>query len=223
MTQETARNDSVFCWNAVGIWGDNSCERLSAEGHCRNCDVFSREGRRMLDRPYPQDYPLDTAKLLSGRKDTGKAPDLACVLFRLGGEWFVLPASFCRSVCAAKSHHNLPGRTNRVFRGLVNVDGELLPLTRGEALLGIEWKESGERAKEERMVVLEKKGVKSAVSVAEVFGVIGIATGEIAPPPDTLSRSAGGAVKGLVPTPFGKAGLLDGEALLASIDRSLRS
>ena len=101
MAEETARKDSVFCWNAVGIWGDNSCERLSSEGHCRNCDVFSREGRRLLDRPYPADYPLDTAKLLSGRKDTGKAHDLACVLFRLGGEWFVLPASFCRSVCAA--------------------------------------------------------------------------------------------------------------------------
>ncbi|MEL6354402.1 MAG: chemotaxis protein CheW [Cyanobacteria bacterium J06627_28] len=48
------------------------------------------------------------------------------LVFRLGREWFALPASRCQQVLIPVSAHTLPHRTNATLLGVVNVQGQML-------------------------------------------------------------------------------------------------
>lgn len=64
------RTSENHCWNTVGVWSHvtDKCEKLSEHIHCRNCPVFSDEGRRVLDRAAPVGYLKEWRKSLSADK-----------------------------------------------------------------------------------------------------------------------------------------------------------
>jgi chemotaxis-related protein WspD len=53
------------CWNQIGIAGDRSCPELLTFTHCRNCPVYSVEGRRLLERNIPDGYVQEWTTLLA--------------------------------------------------------------------------------------------------------------------------------------------------------------
>lgn len=59
-----------MCWNQIGIVGDRSCPELLTHTHCRNCPVYSIEGRRLLERSLPDGYLQEWTALLATLKQT---------------------------------------------------------------------------------------------------------------------------------------------------------
>src|SRR5947209_14499105 len=91
----------VSCWNAIGVGGDRSCPELVAAIHCRNCPVFAAAARTFLDRPAPDDYLAEWARLLDAPDADGSGAEsesegtrdgIGVVIFRLGSEWLALHA-----------------------------------------------------------------------------------------------------------------------------------
>lgn len=222
MTDRTPQTLHTLCWKTVGINGDGSCERLPREGHCRNCAVFAREGLRLLDRPSPEGFLEDYARLLSGRKETDTGEALSCFLFRIRGEWLALPTVLCRSVGSPKPVHSVPGRSGRVFRGLVNVEGELLPLLSGEAVLGITGDESAEAGPSARFLVVERRHERFVIPVSEVHGVVDVPLPDTRKAPDTLTRFSGALVKAVAGISGRSVGIIDGDSFFQALNRSLR-
>ena len=54
----------IACWNSIGVAGDMSCEKLVANIHCRNCDVYSAAAQRNLQRPVGPGYRAEWAAQL---------------------------------------------------------------------------------------------------------------------------------------------------------------
>ena len=38
------------CWKRTGVWGDKTCPELKSAQHCKNCKLYSRVGRILLDQ-----------------------------------------------------------------------------------------------------------------------------------------------------------------------------
>jgi chemotaxis-related protein WspD len=114
------------CWVTIGTDGAGSCERLVEKIHCRNCPVFSEGGRALLDQAAPPGYLEEWTALLAREKEETPADSLSAVVFRLAGSRFAVKASTLVNVGVARGIRRVPHRTSAVFRGLTNVDGELL-------------------------------------------------------------------------------------------------
>lgn len=160
------------CWNEVGVSGDGSCGELARVGHCRNCAVYGAAGRRLLDRPMPVGYREELGirnSELGTRNSTLGVPRsalLTVVIFRLGREWYALPATAFQEVAENRRLHTLPrrkgGRSSAsagmsklgerggagsaphpLALGLVNVRGELLVCAAAGQLLDASQPERG--------------------------------------------------------------------------------
>jgi len=138
------------CWNQIGIRGDQSCERLKAYIHCRNCSVYAQAASDLLDRitVEPADSVdvgaiTDTVALNGSHAQLGRMTvagpgtaelvqengralaQEAFLLFRVAEEWFALPARFIAQVANASAVHSLPRVRSKAVLGLTNVRGQL--------------------------------------------------------------------------------------------------
>ena len=139
------------CWNQIGIAGDRSCPELLTYTHCRNCSVYSVEGRRLLARNVPDGYMREWTTLLAttataeatlspskgasgnGAFDNGGAKanalptdkPIAVVIFRVHREWLALPTPLFKEVTPFSPIHTIPHRSNQILLGVVNIRGEL--------------------------------------------------------------------------------------------------
>ena len=52
--------------------------------HCRNCPVYTRAGRCLLNRPLPADYRREWAAHVAGAKPRAAVKPTSATLFRLG-------------------------------------------------------------------------------------------------------------------------------------------
>lgn len=182
------------------------------EGHCRNCAVFAREGR-LLDRPSPEGFLEDYARLLSGRKETETGDTLSCVLFRIRGEWLALPTVLCRSVGSPKPVHTVPGRSGRVFRGWSTWRGSCFPSCPERPYSGSPGtsRQAGGRT---RFLVVERRHERFVIPVSEVHGVVDVPmpdTRKAPDYPDPVSRRPG---EGVAEIAGRSVGIVDGDPLL---------
>ena len=107
--------------------GNGTCPELSRVSHCRNCEVYSASGRRLLDRPAPADYIESWTELLAEEKVAAQAATVPHLRVpRRPG--------LARLPCDQPSRdHRAEGRSERspppreFLLGLVNVRGELHP------------------------------------------------------------------------------------------------
>jgi chemotaxis-related protein WspD len=115
------------CWNRIGIWGKviPKCPRLEEFVHCRNCDVFSSSGRKILDRPIPEDYQQEWTDEFSKQKTQALAKPNSALVFRLGDEWIAIPTQYVKEITSVGVIHKIPHKEGRFIKGLVNVRGEL--------------------------------------------------------------------------------------------------
>lgn len=74
----------------------------------------------------PEHLNVQAARLAEPLSQTTGAKSRSVLVFRLGREWFALPASCCQQVLIPVSAHILPHRTNATLLGVVNVQGQML-------------------------------------------------------------------------------------------------
>jgi chemotaxis-related protein WspD len=212
------------CWKEIGTFGDRSCPELAALAHCRNCPVYSAAGRRLLDRELPDGYREEWTDRLATRKDAGQVETVSMIVFRLREELLALKTVFFQEAAEAAVPHSIPLRTGEVFKGIVNVNGELILCVSVAALLGITGEEedgSADRKVYPRLVVVSRDGQRFAFPTDEILGVHRFPLADLQELPATVSRSIRALTAGILPWQERTVGLIEEEKFFAALSRSL--
>lgn len=188
---------------------------------------------RLLDRPLPASYREDWARHFARPAEAedaeamsageGEAAGRRVFLFRLGAEWFALPAGLIDEVTEPRRVHSLPHRRDALVRGIVNVRGELLVCIALAGLIGAaaaEGARGGGRAFA-RLVVIGAGTRRVAFEADEVHGLHVHGAGDLRPVPASVGKATDALATAVIGWEERAVGRLDGAALMAAIDRSL--
>ena len=112
------------CWNVIGVTGNRSCLELSTYIHCRNCPVYSKTGRNLLERFPLENYRLEWTELFAQTTvdDYLKSDNLAIsetvtvIIFRLQQEWLAISAEVFQQTTPSTTVHTIPHRSNQILR-----------------------------------------------------------------------------------------------------------
>ena len=172
------------CWNRIGVFGDRSCPELASCVHCRNCPVYSAAGRSLLERLPPSDYLQEWTTVLAetqrGSESSMLSEDgsvvrsdqsLSVMIFRLSGELFALPVGVFLEVSSPYVVHSVPGRSNALFLGMVNVRGEIMLAASLTNLLGLKQQQSTSPPMAGRMAVAGTPEGKWVFPIDEIHGI----------------------------------------------------
>ncbi|NEQ52985.1 MAG: purine-binding chemotaxis protein CheW [Leptolyngbya sp. SIO3F4] len=167
------------CWNQVGVSGDHSCPTLATVVHCQNCSVYRQAGRGLLERPIPEDYASEWTTLLTHVRSQRQSDDqntLSINIFRLGQEWLALPTRVIKQVLPTRPVHSIPHRSNKLLKGIVNVQGQLLLCVSLYELLGIDTaqainQQATNAERSSYLLVVEKNRDIWAFEVDKLYGL----------------------------------------------------
>ncbi|MDD4091817.1 MAG: chemotaxis protein CheW [Smithellaceae bacterium] len=216
-------NAAKYCWKVKGIYGDGTCPELVRLIHCRRCPVFATAGRQHLDRDLPSAYVEERAAVMALPKETARLGTLSVMVFRLCGEKFAVKTIYFQEAAEPTVVHTLPLKVNRIFRGIANINGELLLCLSIADLLDLtfEAQENAPPVVYERMLVVGREGQRFVFPVEQILGVHRIAPEDLGEVPATLSRSARALTRGIFLLNGRPVGLLDEERLFPAMTRSL--
>lgn len=220
------------CWNKIGISGDRTCPELISFIHCRNCPVFTAAARTFFDRPAPPGYLADWSQWLAtsaGRdargEGNGAGEDVAqsrgegvsVLIFRLGEEWLAFRTQTVAEVTMPRPVHRVPHRSNQVFSGLVNLQGQVQLCVSLHGLLGV-----AARSKSTRLVVLRDhdRADTWAFTADEVLGVHRVPRSQWRGVPSTIVNPAVGFSQAILSWDGRSIGLLDEQRVFTAL-RSL--
>jgi len=214
--------DDPGCWKVVGTSGDNSCPQLPLRGHCRNCSEYASAGRSLFDRNIPDDYLLQWTEIIAREKESEPTDLVSVIVFRVRSEWLALKTMYFQEITENRIVHSVPHRTNKTFRGMVNVGGELLLCLSAADILGLgdEFEEQVDQNKYRRMVVVKHAGRRFVFAVEEVLGVHRFAPKQLQKTPATISKSSVVFTKGIFNLEERNVGLLDEEAFFDALSSS---
>ncbi|MDX2166673.1 MAG: chemotaxis protein CheW [Deltaproteobacteria bacterium] len=168
------------CWSTIGIEGDHSCPELAAVIHCRNCPVFARAARQVLERPAPDDYLAQWAARLALPEDEEQGETRSLVVFVLAGRHFALPTATFVEAVEVRPVHVIPHRRG-VLTGLANIRGELQLCVSLPALLALPAADSAPARP--RLAVIEHDEARWAFAVDDLLGVQRVEVDDLTAPP----------------------------------------
>jgi chemotaxis-related protein WspD len=190
------------CWKRIGVWGSKACPELADFHHCHNCEVYSRAGRQLLDRKPPAGYVQAWTKQLAECKEKPLPGQISLFIFRIGPEWFALPASLFVEVLEIRDIHSIPHRSNPILLGLINVRGEMQLCVSVGKLLGVDKdftsKETNNSKVTTRMLSVSMEDECMVFYVSEAYGIHTYHPSELQPLPATLPKEASACSKGLL-------------------------
>jgi|WetSurMetagenome_2_1015567.scaffolds.fasta_scaffold22792_3 chemotaxis signal transduction protein len=136
------------------------------------------------------------------------------VTFRLGAEYYGIHVSKVREILRPLELFPVPGM-GKDIEGVINLRGEIIPVAKLHALLGIEPAAMGDVSLKRRMIIVEASRGSFGFFVDEVLEVTRIQTEEMQASPD-LAKSAGrpDVVTGIVKVSGRMVVCLDSEKLI---------
>jgi len=211
------------CWNKIGVYGEGSCVELAEFIHCRNCPVYSRSGRKLLDRSPPSGYQTEWTEHFAREKQAAAPAKVSALLFRISNEWLALPTQAFQEVAERRAIHSLPHRRQGIVLGLANVRGELVICVSLGRLLGIDKSAPGQTRHKvyDRLLVAHWDGQRLAFPVDEVHGTYRFEFTELKPAPATISESSQTFSRGILRWKEHAVGYLGAELLFSTLNRSL--
>ncbi len=204
------------CWTRIGIAGDGSCAELQRVVHCRNCEVYGRAGRQLLDQSAPSGYLDEWATQLAAAEQEIESAAVSAVIFRLGAERLALPTTIFVEIVETRAVHRIPHRSNATLLGLVNIGGELQLCVSLAALLGCE-ADGSEANGRPRLAVIERGGDRWVFPVDELLGVEPVAQHALSAPPATITRDAAALTTALFSWRDAPVALLDADLLFTAL------
>ena len=205
--------------------------------HCRNCAVYARAGRSLLERQPPGDYLSNwTAVLADGggsHRPGGAEGDegmvggeqaQALIVFRVGEELLALPLKLLQEVTPPFGIHSVPGRSNGCFLGLVNIRGEILLAACLRQLLGLQPRQTQMEVADghARMAVTAPGDEQWVIAIDEVLGIHLCKAEELQPPPVVLT-TAQALTEALFAWRGRQVALIDGPRLLNTLRRQVEA
>ncbi len=178
------------CWREIGIYGDVSCEKLEEYANCRNCPEYSRFGMMQLNQPVDSEYLEANTRMMQRDREERVSVARNVIIFRMGSEWFAICLKYFLEVSIARMIHSVPFRTNDVFLGLVNVNGELIPCFSLHRLIGLKADPISVSGTKSRMMVIGKENEMFAFHVDEVLNAQRVMADMVTELPSTVAESA---------------------------------
>lgn len=219
------------CWNRIGVFGDRSCPELVGCVHCRNCPVYSAAGRSLLERLPPGDYLSEwTTVLAETQRDSQSSSlsadgsvvrsdqSLSVMIFRLVDELFALPVGVFLEVSAAFVVHSVPGRSNQLFLGMVNVRGEIMLAASLSALLGLKAHAQGGPSGAGRMAVADSAMGKWVFPIDEIFGIYLFNREHVRPAPVVITNALNSYACGVLQWQNRSVALLDADGIFQALN-----
>jgi chemotaxis-related protein WspD len=208
------------CWNKIGIAGDRSCPELAEYVHCHNCPVFEAGARSFFERPAPEGYLEEWARVLDApvpRVDHRTRQSL--LVFRLRGEWLALPAQAVVEVTPPRPVHRIPHRSDEILVGMVNLRGRLQLQVSLHGLLGVDTRDDDAKGDHPRLIVIHGEGSTWVFRAEEVVGVIDGARdgGRLCGLPATLANPAHSFSQAVFDWKGQSVGVLDPTRLFAAL------
>ncbi len=209
------------CWAEVGVHGDRSCPELSKVNHCHHCSVFAEAARGLLDRALLED-PAHVPARFAGEAAHEQRPQasVSLLVFELSGGAFAVEVAHVVEAVVPRPVQRVTRRSGKIFRGLVNVHGQLELVASLSGLLGV-GAEPDARADKTRMVVLAQEGRRWVVAVERLLGVRRYAESELRAPPATLT-AGGSHVRHVLREEARTIAVLDAEKLFATLEGCLQ-
>lgn len=213
---------SPDCWSRIGIYGDRSCVDLEKWSVCPNCPIFVEAGKALFDVAPPADYLSEWSDILASNPTQNRGRLESVVIFRVQEEWLALRTAAFVGVDEYRRPRPVPHRTNKIFLGLVSVEGRIhLAIDMGE-FLGIPKRDQtlsqGGRPK---LMIIEIDGQSVAFSVREVLGVFRFDDGDSTPPPSTLAKALPSFTERVFNLDGKQVGLLDAARILHHLRASV--
>lgn len=211
------------CWNRIGVFGDQRCERLPEHIHCRNCERYASAAIRLLDR---HTLARERTTVLAAPPD--EAPDecVTLVIFRVGDEWLALAGAQLIEIAATVPIHSLPHQQTPALLGISNVRGALVAALALAPLLGLDAGASTDRGEQRRplarMLVLDGDGGPLLVPVDEVDGIHRVPCHQIGASRHDGAQALGRFARGVLRWREHSVTLLHEALLLQTLARSLR-
>lgn len=210
----------VKCWKSIGVFGDATCAELQEYHHCKHCPVYFDSARHFFNREIPNTFIDEWTKVVAQTKEEGELNELALIVFRVGREWFGINSKVLLEAVENHAPHYVPFRSNNIFRGLVNIKGELLLSFDLSTLT--EAKETNEDENKSRMLILSTGGARYVFTVTEISGLVKINRSQILPPPLTLSRSGLSLSDGILVNEGTEISVLNEEKLAEFFENGLK-
>ncbi len=178
---------------------------------------------RLLDKPLTAEDLREATERVSRPLATTEEATQRLLVFREDSELMAFETAYVSQVARAAHVHRVPHRSNKMFRGLCNLDGELLLCADLRALLGLDPATAETISDpERRMIVLGDIADRWVVEVDGVLGVAPAARHEFRRPPITVDAALARYTKSLVTLKQGTAAVLDVERVLAGAQAALR-
>ncbi|MEY3204624.1 MAG: hypothetical protein RLZZ21_955 [Planctomycetota bacterium] len=185
------------CWRTIGIAGDKTCPELATFIHCRNCPVLAEAARTFFDRDAPAGYLDIWREILEEPAAAVETDSTSVLVFRLGTEWFALPAAVLVEVTTPRPLHRIPHRAGGGLAGIVNIRGQLQLCMSLHALLGLaggpQTAAAAAADSTARFMVVERTcdaGLdRWVLGVDEVAGVHRVARSAVRAVPSTVSQA----------------------------------
>jgi chemotaxis-related protein WspD len=181
---------------------------------------------RLLDREVSEDSLRESTALVAAKKNVVELGTKSVLTFRIGTEWFALPAGVVQEIADRGTVRSLPGHRGGILSGLVNVRGELLLCIALGVVLGLEkgpdGQEIGAPASSERLMICKHGDARLAFQVSEVYGLHRYHPRDLRNTPATLAKAAEGIYTlGVVPWGDKIVGCLDDELLFYTVNKNL--
>jgi chemotaxis-related protein WspD len=214
------------CWNQIGVWSKQptKCEKLREVIHCRNCDVYTKAGRKVIEKAVPAEYLAQWTKSYSQTIPATVKKQCSVVMFRVAAEWFCLPTVYCESVENRGSIHSIPRYSNQLLLGIVNIQGTVQLCFSLNRLLHVPLDNHDELNKigvYRRLLVLNYNHQYYVFPVDEVGGIERIDDTNLERPPATLSQRQAEFVKGMVKTEKHTIALLNAAPLFTALEEAI--
>jgi len=215
----------IDCWNSSGVFSekDKRCYKLEKFGHCRNCPIYIKMGRILLDRPLPASYKQELTDRYKEQTAPVELPNKSAFVFKAGSEWLALRESIVTEVVDMGPIHSIPHKNSRLFRGVVNIRGRLEICVSIGGVLRMEGRHRKVRGfpTPERLIIAIKGGKSVVFPVTRVMGPIRYHQKMLTPLPVTVSGSKAVYTKGIIGYDGKKIALLDDVILFRILTRNL--
>jgi len=190
MKQEAEKLDD--CWNRIGVWAHSvaRCERLKEVVHCRNCEVFVAAGKQIFERELPPGYRQENLAILAGADTVSHQDYISIIVFRLGAEYFSLPANVFEAVTESRPVHRLPHVNSPYVKGVANISGEVCLCHSLMTVLAVDvcCDEAGEKERHvyKRLIVVNLDEGRYVFPVDEVKGMARYRPAQLKSTPATI-------------------------------------
>lgn len=180
---------------------------------------------RLLDRPLTDADLREATRRVASPMAPSKEHVEPLLLFHACGEFLALPAITVTRVTRVAPVHRIPHRSNKVIRGLCNIQGDLMICGNLVSLLelvgDVPASDDDRSDDDRRMIVLGDEAEPWAVQVDSVDGVAYLDPQTFKKPPITVERALHRYTDRLVPTVHSLASLLNVERVLSGFQAAL--